>query len=74
MLHTALIKFFNQQIKMFRAILKELLISAEVNIHLTFGLGVEMSDLGLVHFFFFCFGAFIAHKRVLHFKWPVALA
>ena len=40
---------------MFRAILKELLISAEVNIHLTFGLGVEMSDLGLVHFFFFLF-------------------
>ena len=34
-----------------------------------------MSDLGLVHFFFFfSFGAFIAYKHVLNFKWPVALA
>ena len=33
-----------------------------------------MSDLGLVHIFFFSFGAFIAYKHVLNFKWPVALA
>ena len=33
-----------------------------------------MSDLGLVHIFFFCFGAFIACKHVLNFKWTVALA